>query len=183
MKYINHICFFVITFVFCFNALGQDRTAPLQSYEILSTDFRGKPTFIDFISTKISSNNKSVYNFLKGAYNFDENTTFTTYLEKPFLKNGSFIRKQDQYYKGYKVMFSQIIMTYKNNQLLSLSANILPIQDYTPIISISESEALQIALQDMDAKEYTWQNEFEQNSLRRRNQDPKATYYATQKTN
>ena len=72
---------------------AQKNDAILQSYEILSTNNNEKPTFVDFISTKISSDDKSVYNFLKDIYNFDEYTTFTTYLEKPFFNNGSFIRK------------------------------------------------------------------------------------------
>jgi hypothetical protein len=58
---------------------------PLQPYEILATDAIGNPTFIDFISTKVKSDDKSVYEFLKTVYGFDENTTFTSYLEQPFF--------------------------------------------------------------------------------------------------
>jgi hypothetical protein len=102
-----------------FPSFAQDKKSILQPYEILSTDISGKPTFIDFTTTKVNADENSVYNFLKNIHNFDENTTFTTYLEQPFFKNGSFIRKTNQYYKGYKVEFAQVVMTYKNNQLLS----------------------------------------------------------------
>lgn len=180
----NHISLFghfitLTIFLLCFPyiSLAQDKENTLQSYEILSTAPYGKPTFIDFITTKVNTDEKSVYSFLKNTYNFDENTTFKTYLEKPFFKNGSFIRKQNQYYKGHRVEFGQVTITYKNNTLLSLGTNIIPIQDYNPVILISENDALKVALQDIGAKEYAWQSEFEQSSLQRRTQNPNATYY------
>jgi len=96
-NYSFHIIVYITlaTYLFCLPSISiaQDEKSILQSYEILSTDDIGNPTFIDFATTKVNIDENSTYNFLKSTYNFDKNTTFTTYLEKPFLKNGSFIRK------------------------------------------------------------------------------------------
>lgn len=172
LRYIN-----LIIFLLCFSStsFAQEKENILQPYEILSTDNNGKPSSVDFVSTKVEIS--KLDDFLKLVYEFDENTSFVTHFERPFFKNGSFIRKQYQYYKGYKVEFGEVTMTHKDNLLLSLGANIISIKDYKPIVSISEGKALEIALQDMGAKEYAWESEFEQNSLCRRKQDPKATYY------
>lgn len=173
LRYIN-----LIVFLLCFSSTSfAQKENTLQSYEILSIDRNGKPTSIDFVSTKVEIS--KLDGFLKSVYGFDKNSNFITYLEKPFLKNGSFIRKQYQYYKGYKVEFGEVTITHKDNLLLSLGANIISIKDYEPIVSISEGKALEITLQDMGAVEYAWQNEFEQNSLRKRTKSPNATYYPT----
>jgi len=58
MKIINHSFLLgyitLAAYLFClpFSSFAQNNETILQSYEILSTDDIGNPTFIDFISTK-----------------------------------------------------------------------------------------------------------------------------------
>lgn len=149
----------------------------LQPYEILATDAIGNPTFIDFISTKVKSDDKSVYEFLKTVYGFDENTTFVEEPNSSNLTNGVYTKVLNQYYKGIQADFGQVVITHKNNLLRSISGSVNLINIFSIIPSISEKEALEFALKQINAVQYAWENEGFEQILRNDEKNPKATHY------
>ncbi|WP_375559560.1 M4 family metallopeptidase [Bernardetia sp. OM2101] len=152
---------------------------PLQPYEILATDAIGNPTFIDFISTKVKSDDKSVYEFLKTVYGFDENTTF---VEKPnsyVLQNEIHSKKLFQHYKGIKVEWGQIVITYKDGFLRSVNGHFTPTENNSIVPLTPVDNAIKNTIQKIGAEEYAWENMYLQKMLREETQNPKATYYPT----
>ena len=151
----------------------------VQPYEILANDAIGKPTFIDFISTKVKSDDKSVYEFLKSVYKFDENTTF---VEKPnsyVLQNGIHSKKLFQFYKGIKVEWGQIVITYKDGFLRSVNGHFTPTKNSSIVPLTPAENAIQNTLLKIGAEQYAWQNADLEKMLKEETKNSKATYYPT----
>ena len=149
----------------------------VKQHEIIATDNIGKPIFIRFSDTEIKSDDKSVFAFLVSQYALDENTTFIEKQGSAKEQNGILSKKLFQYYKGIKVEFGQLIITYKDSYLRTVNGHITPTENLNLQSSISAEEALKFALEQINAKEYAWQNEGFENLLRTEEQNPKATYY------
>jgi len=151
----------------------------LRPYEILATDAIGNPTFIDFISTKVKSDDTSVYEFLKTIYGFDENTTFVEKEGSAKEQNGIFSKKLFQHYKGIKVEWGQIVVTYKDGFLRSVNGHFTPTKNSRTVPLTPVDNAIKNTIQKIGAEEYAWENMYLQKMLREETQNPKATYYPT----
>ena len=148
-----------------------------KEYEIIATDNGKQPIFIRFSKTKIKADDKSIFEFLANQYKLDENTTFVEKEGSAKEQNGIFSKKLFQYYHGIKVEFGQLIITHKDGYLRTINGHITPTKNLNLQPSISEKEALEFALKQINAKEYAWQNEGFENLLRTEEENPKATYY------
>ncbi|WP_291725810.1 PepSY domain-containing protein [Bernardetia sp.] len=149
----------------------------LQPYEIKLTDAIGNPTFIDFISTKVKSDDKSVYEFLKKVYGFDEKTTFVEKQGSYLVQNGIHSKKLFQYYKGIKVEWGQIVITYKDGFLRSVNGHFTPTTNAPTFTLMSAVNAVELTLQKIGATEYAWQNPLMEKQIKEETQNPKATHY------
>ena len=151
----------------------------LQPYEILAVDAIGNPTFIDFISTKVKSDDKSVYEFLKTVYGFDKNTTFEEKKNSYVLQNGIHSKKLFQFYKGIKVQWGQIVIIYKDGYLRSVNGHFTPTENSRTFPMMPIQNIIDGTLQKIGAEEYAWQNMYLEAMIKEETQNPKATHYPT----
>jgi len=96
-------------------------------------------------------------------------------------KDGKTLYRYEQTIDGYPVEFSAWHVHVKSNRVTTLNGDIINVKDYEPVFSISESEALQAALNYIGAEFYMWQDENEEQTLKEFYNDEDATYYPTGK--
>jgi len=88
------------------------------------------------------------------------------------LKHQRFV----QYYKGYKIDNSTIIVHEKNNEVKSFNGDWFKDIKLSNSISISEQQALQAAFKKVNAKKYKWENKAEVAHMREVLNNPNFNY-------
>jgi len=92
-------------------------------------------------------------------------------------KDGKTLYRYEQTIDGYPVEFTAWHIHEKNGRVTTLNGDIVNVQNFSPIFSISENEALQAALNHIVAEMYMWQDENEEQLLKSFQNDINATYY------
>ena len=91
-------------------------------------------------------------------------------------KTGFTHYKYQQFYKGYKVIFSEFLLHALNNKLVTANGKIITGLNRTPAVNISVTTALQRALQFLPAAQYAWQIPQLENNYKQILHNPNATY-------
>ena len=149
--------------------------AQVQKQEIQLADPKGKPTFIRFDQTKIKSDMKNVKDFLRQQYHFNSNVDFRLKNEEHHSEIK--YQKLQQYYKGVKVVYGEMVVSSKQDNLKSLNGHFVEINDLSITPQLSEQAALQAALDQIGARKYAWQDENFENMLKNEQQNSSASNY------
>jgi Zn-dependent metalloprotease/chitodextrinase len=107
-----------------------------------------------------------------------ENAGFTL-RDQQQSKDGKIVYKYTQTIAGYPVEFSSWHIHEKNGKVIALNGDIIDINDFNALFSLSENEALQAALNYIGAELYMWMDEGEEQNLKLMLEDNEATYYPT----
>ena len=128
---------------------------------------------------KTSSKKVDTADFLKRILNLNEETvavlsdTLTDF-------NGGFHKFYTEYYKGIKVEGSRYGIHYdKQGVIKSMNGNFRSIDTLNIVPNITETDAIEVALNHVGATEYAWQNKEEENMLKVARGDFNATYKPT----
>lgn len=148
-----------------------------KQHEIVSKNKSGTPNFIKLKDTQVSSDTNSVKKFIKDVYNFKENITFKIKKNSTQYFKNIRTEKLQQYYKGIKVEFSELVTSSKDNKLETVSGNFLKIDDLNINPSLSESQALNSILTFINAEQYSWHSSSFENLLKIEQNNPNATSY------
>ncbi len=82
-----------------------------------------------------------------------------------------------QYYKGMKVDNGEYFVHAKDELIRSVNGNFIRVGDVDTKAILTESEALQKAIETIGAKEYMWQVKGEEQSINERTGESTSTYY------
>ncbi|MDR2971614.1 MAG: M4 family metallopeptidase [Bacteroidales bacterium] len=94
-------------------------------------------------------------------------------------KDGKTLYRYEQTIAGYPIEFTAWHIHEKNGKVMAVNGDIVDIQDFNAVFSLSENEALQAALNHIGAEFYMWMDESEEQNLKLILQDNDATYYPT----
>lgn len=98
-------------------------------------------------------------------------TTKTDHDQLGFIHN-----RLQQFYKGYKIDGAIIVNHTKNNEVKSFNGDWFTNIKLSNSISITEQQALQFALNKVNAKKYKWENTIEEKHLQEVFNNPNFTY-------
>ncbi|MDD2636667.1 MAG: M4 family metallopeptidase [Bacteroidales bacterium] len=139
-------------------------------------EYSSVPDFIHFnSSTKLS-----VEKALSYTHNFFDNNDLS--LE---LKNVQKDADSEQTYRFYQtyngipIEFSSWLIHFDGQKVFSMNGTLLEQLDVNPQFTISETSALEKALEYCNAESYMWEHTGEENLLKRFTGDNNATYYPT----
>ena len=163
---------FVVIYLFAFSF---DVFAQVQKHEIQLEDEKGKPSFIQFGETKVSSELNSVKNFIQKQYRANPSIDFKVKNEQQHSEIK--YQKLQQYYKGIKVMYGEMVASSKQNHLKSLNGHFVEINDLSTTPQLSEQAVLEAVLDQIGATTYAWQDPIFEGMLKTERQDPAATNY------
>lgn len=144
--------------------------------EIIVKDKKGKAELINFNETKIKSDDKSITDFLKKEFDNEQNDFVLKSKEKT-NENNLETKKIQQYYKGVKVEHGVQTIVSENGLLKVVSGKFIDVENLSTISKISEKEALEFALKNINAKEYIWQKKENEEFIRKEQNNSNATYF------
>lgn len=171
MKTKHYILFGLIMLLSC-NLFSQ-----VKQNEILSKDAKGIPNFLKFKKTKLESSDSAVKSFLKKQYNLNDNYDFKQKRNSLIIENGIKSQKLEQYYKGVKIAFSEIVVVSKNNSVKTINGKGLDIENINTTPKLSESESLNHLLKKVNAEKYAWEDNSYEELLKKETNDQLATNY------
>ncbi|WP_396171025.1 M4 family metallopeptidase [Flavobacterium sp.] len=146
--------------------------------EIKSKNLKGQAELINFNETEVKVDEKSINQFLKLQFNTMDETYFKIEDKKTIVENNLKSQKFQQFYKGIKVEFGIQNVVSEKDILKTISGKLVDIQYNIEVKpNLSEKEALNFALKEIDAKEYMWENEENENFIKIEKNDKNATYY------
>jgi len=82
-----------------------------------------------------------------------------------------------QYYKNIKVEFATVLLSEKDGQLKTMIGKTASAINVNTVPQITEANALQNALNSIQAQEYLWQHPANEAHLKEITKDPQATFY------
>ena len=142
--------------------------------EIRMSEYSGVPEYVVFHNDYDISHEKAI-EYSKSFF-MSDNVDFIL-KNNHRNKNGKSLYRYEQTFAGYPVEFSAWHVHVKNGRVTSLTGDIIDIQDFNPVFSISEYDALQAALNHIGAEKYMWQDENEEQNLKSLYNDDSVTYY------
>lgn len=145
--------------------------------EIISKNSKGKAELINFIETKVNSDDKSVDAFLKKQYGSKNDVDFILDSKKNVTENKLASKKYQQLYKGLQVEFGVQNVVSENGNLKVISGRYIDISEINVIPKLTEKEALSFALKSIGAKSYMWENKSNEDFLKKEQNDSNATFY------
>lgn len=145
--------------------------------EILSKDAKGIANFLKFKETKLESSDNAVKSFLKKQYNLNDNYEFKQKNNSLIIENGIKSQKLEQYYKGVKIAFSEIVVVSKNNNVKTINGKGLNIENINITPKLSESESLNHLLKKINAEKYAWEDNSYEELIKKETNDLLATNY------
>lgn len=169
MKTKNYILILLLLF------LSNSLFSQVKKEEIISKHKNKQPSVIKLKETKVAFNTASTEAFLRQQFELNENTSFQKKNEDVDLDIT--VQKLQQYYKGIKVEFGEVVLAGKNNELQLASGNLLTIDDLNISPALTQETALSKALQHINAQEYAWESPNMESFLKQIKNDPTATYY------
>ena len=156
--------------------IGTFSFTQVKESEIILKNKNGNAELIDFRETKIKSDEKSVNNFLKKQFNNLENE-FKIKSKEIIVENNLEAKKLQQYYKGIKVEHGIQNIVSENGFLKVTTGKYVDIKDTYITPNISEKQALEFALKNINAREYMWENSENEFFVRKEQNNPKASYF------
>ena len=91
--------------------------------------------------------------------------------------NGKTHRRYKQYYKGIELADVQYILHEKNGQVIHANGSLIHGLDLNVVPTLSENEALQYALDNINAESYMWETEKNEAHLKKEQNNPDATMH------
>lgn len=145
--------------------------------EILSKDTQGHSIFIKFKETKVESSNASIKSFLKKQYQLKGNTIFKTKKNSLVIEKGIKSQKIEQYYKGLKIVFNEIVVVSKNTTVKTINGKAYKIENLDIKPKLSEKQALNYLLNKINAEKYAWEDKSYEELLKIETNNNNATNY------
>ena len=149
--------------------------AQVQKHEIQLEDEKGQPSFIQFAETKVSSELNSVKSFLRKQYQINPSIDFKVKSEQQHSEIK--YQKLQQYYKGIKVMFGEMVVSSKKDNLKSLNGRFVEITDLNTTPQLTEQAALDAVLNQIGAIKYAWQDPVFEGMLKNERQNQTASNF------
>jgi len=168
--------FFIVPFVLYSQTSKREQIDEIISNakEIRWQDNTQMPSYIGFRDNyKLMPENAIEYS---KSFFTNDNVEFT-------LKNSHQSRDNKLFYRyfqtidGYPVEFTSWHIHVKNDRVIAFNGDIVDLQDFTPVFSISENEALRVALNYIGADFYMWEDPNEELFLKKIQKENNATYY------
>ena len=125
-------------------------------YEIKQKDNNGNAKFIKFSETKIDFEKNKIKQFLKSQYKSNNNITFIEKINSRLFTENSKSLKFQQFYKNVKVEFAVINAIGKDDFLNVLNGNYITINNLEIKPKLTESKALSLVLDYINADIYVW---------------------------
>jgi Zn-dependent metalloprotease len=144
--------------------------------EIRMQEHIGTPSYLSFRADYILTRENAI-EYSKG-FCAAENVGFTLKNQQT-SKDGKVVYRYEQTIAGYPVEFSTWHIHEKNGKVTAMNGDIVDIHDFDAVFSLTEEEALQIALNYIGAELYMWMNEGEEQNIKLMLNDDQATYYPT----
>jgi Zn-dependent metalloprotease len=147
---------FLIALMTCVQLIAQ-----VKEQEVKLRDQSGNPKLIELKETKISNQRQSIKTFLKQQFKTSEGVEFRAKSNRiaKNQKNGFENQKLQQYYKGIKVEHGRLNAISKNGNLSKVVGRYISIENLNSTPSISEQQALELALKNISAEKYIWEDE------------------------
>lgn len=118
----------------------------------------------------------SFFEEFRKAFPFSENNEMRLWQTLPD-KLGQIHYRFNQYYKGIEVLGAQYILHEENGYVRYANGELVPGLNLNVAPVLSEPQALDAALKNIDAESYMWQNDANEAFLKREQNDPDATFY------
>lgn len=152
-------------------------TAMCQNNDIQKEfDEEGTINFFKFKNDKSKPNLSDAHKFLMDSLKILKGNELKLYnSEKDNI--GFTIEKFQQHYNGLPVEHGIYSVFAKNNKVEYAAGSYKDIKDIDTKASLSEKEALKKTLAYVAAKKYKWENNEEENYLKKINNDTSSTYY------
>jgi len=93
------------------------------------------------------------------------------------IENGIKSQKLEQYYKGIRIAFGEIVIVSKNNNVKTINGKGLNIKNINTTPKLSESKSLNLLLKTINAKKYAWEDESYEELLKIETNNSNATNY------
>ena len=142
--------------------------------EIRWQEHIGTPSYISFREDYGLTPEKAVE--YSKSFCTAENVDFTLKSQQT-SKDGKLLYRYVQTLGGYPVEFTAWHVHVKNGNVTALNGDMVDISEFEPVFSLSETEALQRALDYVGAEVYMWQDENEEQNVKIIRNDNDATYY------
>jgi len=144
--------------------------------EIKFQEHIGTPSFISFRDDFYISHEQAI-EYSKGFCSA-ENVDFMLKNQQT-SKDGKLLYRYEQTIAGYPVEFTAWHIHEKNGKVTAVNGDIIDINDFDAKFTISEEEALLVALNHIGAEIYMWMDDKEEQNLKMMLNDDQATYYPT----
>jgi Zn-dependent metalloprotease len=183
MRYFN--CFLLLVLLQGSTLFGQNARIPERAGDCF---FSSQNSFLNNISVKIDTNGwiefmpiglfepGDLFKNHKSELGMSANDEMVL-VKSNIGKNGDEHFRYDQYYKGIPVECGKLIEHFKNCLLVTLNGKFLCDISIDTTGKISPNSAINIALADMNAMSYMWQDTTAERELREDSGNPNETYY------
>ncbi|MEN8857940.1 MAG: M4 family metallopeptidase [Flavobacteriaceae bacterium] len=171
MKTKHYILFWLMTL------LSSNIFSQVKQNEIQSKDAKGVPTFLKLKDTKLLHSDYAIKLFLKKQYSLNDDYEFKQKKESLIVDNNIKSQKLEQYYKGIKIAFSEIVVVSKNDNVKTINGKGLNIENFNIKPKLPENELLKILLKKINAKKYAWEDKSYEEQLKIERNDINATNY------
>lgn len=177
MKKISLVLLSCLIAQFSFSQIlkGTEAAKILSSADIIRfEDFSKAPSFIHFNDNV----NISVEKSLAITQKFINNSNCKFELSNiQKNKSGSETHRYQQTFNGIPIEFSAWNIQVKNNRVFAMNGEIIDNLQVNTVFSISEEQALQLAMNYVGGTLYMWQDEGEEGLLKEFKKDVNATYF------
>jgi Zn-dependent metalloprotease len=142
--------------------------------------FRNEKGVIQYVWLDINENSTRFMTqdafFLKSILKTNENDEFKLISEEKD-ESGVTHKRFQQYYKGIKVEYAQVLLHGKNNfiEVMNGDFQLINIHSVKPILNANM--ALEKSLKQIGATKYKWEDPRCENNIKLNTNDPNATYY------
>ncbi|MGB5894258.1 MAG: hypothetical protein WBG58_08770, partial [Ignavibacteriaceae bacterium] len=168
-----------ILFVFSmvnFQIFGQNKSSSIFKDATLILDQKtNSPKDIRFKEGNYISLN-SFFDEYRKAFNLSNQNEFRSFRVLTDKLGQTHLRYK-QYYKGIELAEVQFILHEKNGMVFHANGKLIHGLDLDVTPSLSEADALQYALSDINAEAYMWESKKNEAYLKREQNDPEATMY------
>ena len=172
MKIIKLVNLFVLV-LFCQVVFSQNRSNDI----VKSFDLRIDKSIEKLDSTNITKALKVQFE-IPESYEFKRQVIKGTNSKRSERDDLGYVHERYiQYYKGIKIEDSDVRVRYLNDLFVSSNGDYIDIPNIDVSVVLSKEEAIQKAMSYIDAKEYMWENEIENNWLKFVANDDMTSFY------
>lgn len=149
----------------------------IKENEVILRSENGLPKVIQLKETSVDADIETINVFLKSEFNATNEVTFSRKTNQKIDNLNFKVDKLQQYYKGVLVEFGIVNAVSKDGTLTSVTSNYVEVKNIDLNPSLSESKALEEALQHIGANTYMWENSENEEFIKKERDDPSASYY------